>query len=170
MNRDNEESDPLPSAIAEFRKELLEWIDTEYARVLAREREWTDRFAVAQEQAAARESAFNASSQRGLSLGSSTRPARIAREEPGTRETVVDQHSVVDTAGPPAAVSERPIDAEPQPTPANPRQRLEALARLLDRRLKQAQGAAAASDGAGKGPKTGMENDAPSASNWDSPG
>jgi len=56
---------------------------------------------------------------------------------------------------------ELPIDPEPRPPLSNPRQRLDALARLLDHRLKQAQEAAAPSGGAGNGRNTGVEDDTP---------
>jgi hypothetical protein len=56
---------------------------------------------------------------------------------------------------------ERQIDPEPRPFLSNPRQRLDALARLLDHRLKQAQEAAAPSGGAGNGLCNGVEDDTP---------
>ncbi len=63
----------------------------------------------------------------------------------------------------------RPIDPEPRPPLSNPRQRLDALARLLDYRLKQAQEAAAPSGDAGNGLTGGVEDDTPWPSRLDGP-
>jgi len=53
------------------------------------------------------------------------------------------------------------MDPELRPPQSNPRQRLDALARLLDHRLKKAQEAAAPGGGAGNGLNTGAEDDTP---------
>jgi hypothetical protein len=107
MSNDVEAPDPLSSAIGEFRKELLDWIETELVRL--RERAQTDE----------------------------------------------------ETTRPPGALPERQIDRDPRPPLSNPRQRLDALARLLDHKLKQPQGTAEASGGGGTGRNAGAENDTP---------
>jgi hypothetical protein len=109
--------DALLSAIADFRMELLDWIDTELARL--REHEPAEEWLIQEERAGAKGSACS---------GSSSRHA----VRNGTPET--------------------------QPPAANPRQRLDALARLLDHRLKHAQEAAEANGGTG-GFSARVEND-----------
>ncbi len=160
MSHDSEVSDPLSRAIGEFREELLSWIDTELVRL--REREQADDLVMEEEPAAASGSQFGASSGRlGVSRGSPSFPSGMAWQEPRARERVADRDSVVETAIPPVALPELQTDPEPPPPPSNPRQRLDALARLLDSRVKQARGAAETSSGAGKGPNTGVEDDSP---------
>jgi hypothetical protein len=150
MSHDSEVSDPLSREISEFREELLLWIDTELIRL--RERDHGDDLVMEEEPAAASGSQFGASSSRlGVSRGSPNIPSGMAWQEPRTRERVADRDSVVETAIPPVALPELQTDPEPPPPPSNPRQRLDALARLLDHRLKQGQAAAAADDCADKG-------------------
>jgi hypothetical protein len=159
MSREIEVSDPLSWAIGEFREELLLWIDTELVRL--QEPEQVDHPVMEEELAVARESHFSGSSSRhGVSRGSPFFKSGIARQEPRTRERVVDREElVVETARPPVALPELDTDPEPRPSLSNPRQRLDALARLLDHRLKQAQGTAETNGGTGKGTNTGADDD-----------
>jgi hypothetical protein len=160
MSREIGVSDPLSWAIGEFREELLLWIDTELVRL--REREQADDLVIEEELAVAREPQFNASSSRlGVPRGSRYFESGIAWQEPRTRERAVDRDSVVETLRPSVALPERQTDPELRPPLSNPRQRLDALARLLDHRVKQAQGTAETSDGARKGPNDGVEDDTP---------
>jgi hypothetical protein len=160
MSRAIEVSDPLSWAIVEFREDLLLWIDTELVRL--REREQADDLVMAEELATARESQFSASSSPlGVSRGSPFLQSGIAWQEPQTGERVVDRDLVVETTRPPVALPELQTEPEPRPARSNPRQRLDALARLLDHRLKQAQGTAETSSGAGKGPNASVEDDTP---------
>jgi hypothetical protein len=160
MSQNIEPSDPLSSAIAEFRAELLQWIDAELARL--REREETDVRVVAEERVAERGSLFNASTSRpGVRKGSPYFPMGIGFEEPLARERVADRGSVVETAGLPLVGTERLIEGDPRAPVASPRERLDALARLLDHRLKQAQGPTEASRGGGDDWRTGSEHDTP---------
>jgi hypothetical protein len=161
MNREIEVSDPLSSAISEFREELLVWIDTELFRLRAREQ--LDDSAIEDEVAAARESQFSGSSSRlGVDTGSPSFQSGIARQDPRTRQKVVDREDpVTEAVRPPVALSALQTDPEPRARVSNPRQRLDALARLLDHRLKQAQGTAETSGGTGKGTNTGADDDTP---------
>jgi hypothetical protein len=160
MSHDIEVSDPLSWAIGEFREELLLWIDIELVRL--REREQAEDLMREEEPAAASGSQFSTSSSRlGASRVSPYFQPGMTREEPRTRQRLADRDSVVETARPPVVLPELQTDPEPRTPLANPRQRLDALARLLDHRLKQAQGAAETSRGAGKGPNTGVEDDTP---------
>ena len=162
MSREIEDSDPLSSAIGEFRDELLFWIDSELLRL--RERAQVDDSVMEKELATAtRESNFVSSSGRlGLSQGSAICQSGIARAESPSWERVVDRKDLVaETARPPVALPELPTDSELQPSVSNPRQRLDALARLLDHRLKQAQGTGEVSSSTGKGTGTGAVDDGP---------
>jgi hypothetical protein len=76
-------------------------------------------------------------------------------------ERVQADESVVETVTPLAALPEPQTAAEPQSHTSNPRKRLDDLARLLDHRLKQAQGAAASSAGTGQAPNNGVADDTP---------
>jgi hypothetical protein len=164
MSHENEVSNPLSWAIGEFREELLLWIDTELVRL----GEQADDSVRGEEQAASRESHLSAASSRlGARRGSPRFQSGTAVQESRTRERVVDRDSAVETARQPVARPELQANPDPQPAPSNPRQRLDALARLLDHRLKQAQGAAETTGGAGKGPSTGVEEDAPEPSRLD---
>jgi hypothetical protein len=159
MNPEIEVADPLSSAISEFRDELLLWIDTELFRLRAREQ--LDDSVIEEELAAARESQFSgSSSRRAASRGSPLVESGTAWQEPRTRERVVDREDVeVETVRPPMALPELQTDPEPRPSLANPRQRLDALARLLDHRLKQAQETAGTSGGTDKGTNTRADDD-----------
>jgi hypothetical protein len=162
MSREIEDSDPLSSAIGEFRDELLFWIDSELLRL--RERAHVVDSGIEEQLApATRESNFIGSSGRlGVSQGGSICQPGIARAESPSCERVVDRKDLVaETARPPVALPELPTDAELRPSVSNPRQRLDALARLLDHRLKQAQGTGEVSSSTGKGTGTGTVDDGP---------
>ena len=136
MSDEIEVFDPLPSAIGELREELLIWIDTEMARL----REHVDVLAREDEGTAARSSRFTASSSRHVAnRGGSRARSALARPAPATRESGADRGPDVETASPPITPSEQPSDHESRLSGSNPRERLDALARLLDHRLKQAQ-------------------------------
>jgi hypothetical protein len=162
MSREIEDSDPLSSAIGEFRDELLFWIDSEILRL--RERAQVDDSVMEKELATRmRESNFIGSRGRlGVSQGGSICQPAIARAESQTCERVVDRKDLVaETAKPPVALPELQTDSELRPSVSNPRQRLDALARLLDHRLKQAQGTGEVSSSTGKGTGTGTVDDGP---------
>jgi hypothetical protein len=160
MSYDIKLSDPLSCAIGEFREELLLWIDTELVRL--REGEQAEDLVMVEQRAAAGGSQLGASSSRlGVSRGSSHFPSGIAWQEPRTRERVADRDSMGESTRPPIALPDQQTDPEQRPPLSNSRQRLDALARLLEHRLKQAQGPAETSSGAGQGPNTGVEDDSP---------
>lgn len=135
MTHQIEETDPLASAVAQLREELVLWIDTELARL----HEHVD------EQVREEERAAFAASQEPLSTSrfhqvKGNRPVHNAatdRVEPSD-ERLPARELFEPTVITPAAYSSPSAEAEsPTPVP-NPRQRLDALARLLDHRLKQA--------------------------------
>jgi hypothetical protein len=80
----------------------------------------------------------------------------MGRETPRDEERFADRDSKAEIAGPAVAVPGLETDPPPQASPLNPRERLEALARLLDHRLKQVDGAAATSCGATSGRTEGI--------------
>jgi hypothetical protein len=159
MSREIEVSAPLSWAISEFREELLLWIDTELVRL--REREQIDDSVLEEEFSAARESQSSGSSSRlGVSRGSPFFQSGIAGQEPRTRLRVVDREDlVVEPVRPPVALPELQTENEPRSPLSNPRQRLDALARSLDQKLKHAHGTAETSGGTRKGTKTGADDD-----------
>jgi len=160
MSYDIKLSDPLSCAIGELREELLLWIDAELVRL--GEGEQAEDQVKEQERVAAGGSQFGAASSRlGLSRGSPHFPSSIAWQEPRTCERVADRDPMVESTRPPIALPEQQTDPELRPPLSNPRQRLDALARLLDHRLEQARGTAETSSGAGQGPKTGVEDGSP---------
>ncbi len=159
MSHDIEVSDPLLRAIGEFREELLLWIDTELVRL--REREPAEALVMEEEAAATGSESGSSSSRHGASTGSPHFRSGMAWQEPPTRERVVDRDSVVETARPPVALPELQTDPEPGSPFSNSRRRLDALARSLDHRLKQAQGAAEPSSSAGKRSNSVAEDDTP---------
>jgi hypothetical protein len=156
MSHDTEVPDPLLLAIGEFREELLVWIETELVR--QREREQAENRVMEERPAAATGSPFGVSSSRlGASPGRPYLESGMDGREPRIRERVADGDSVVESARPSVAVTGLETDSEPRARLTNPRQRLDALARLLDHRLKRAQGAAAT----GSGPNTEVEDETP---------
>jgi hypothetical protein len=160
MSREIEESDPISSAIGEFRDELLFWIDSELVRL--RERVQVDDSVIGEElAAAARDFSFSGSSAGlGVTHGGSFSQSEIARAESRSFERVVDRKDLIaETARPAVARSELQMDSDLRSSVSNPRQRLDALARLLDHRLKQAQGTAEVSSSADKGTSTRAVDD-----------
>jgi hypothetical protein len=157
MNREIDVSNPLSGAIGEFREELLLWIDTELARL----REQTDDSVVEEEP---KKSQFNGSRSRvGVSQGSPFLQTRIARQEPRTRERAVEHEDLaLKNLTPHVPPREPATEPASRLRLSNPRQRLDALARLLDQRLKQAQGTAEKNDGTGTATNIGADDDAPS--------
>jgi hypothetical protein len=136
MSDEIEVFDPLASAIGELREELLLWIDTETTRL----REHADGLAREEEGTAARASRLTASSSRRVAnRGSSRSRSALARPATATRERGADRDPEVETVSPPITPPEQPSDHESRLFGSNPRERLDALARLLDHRLKQAQ-------------------------------
>ena len=159
MTRDIDVSDPLSWAIGEFREELLLWIDTELVRL----QKQIDDSVIDEELS---ESQFNGSSSRiGATRESPFPRTGIARGEQRTRERVVERYDpAVETLKPPVPQRQPRTDPESPLPVSNPRQRLDALARLLDQRLKQAQGTAETNGGTSTGGNTGADNDNPSPS------
>jgi hypothetical protein len=156
MSPDDVESDPLARAIGEFRKDLLLWIDKEL--VWLREQAPEDSVrndeltAVVGSQFSAASGSLNAG------RGSLHYPASMPRQAPPSGEQRNDVDLCRDAARPPAGGSMIRKDPQPPPPPANPRQRLDALARLLDERLKHAQGAAESTNSAGNERTKGIES------------
>jgi hypothetical protein len=140
MNDEIKASDPFATAINELREELLLWIDAELARLQ------DDVDALRREDAPVLpRTPRPTSSSRPLVVRNAVSHSRptIARQPTPMRRN--DDHDmVVDDAHPPVASREQLIDPGPLPPVPNSRERLDALARMLDRRLKQAHGAAEA--------------------------
>jgi hypothetical protein len=152
MSHDFVGSDSLARAIGEFRQDLIHWIDAELIRL----REQAGAAVGLEELSGASGSQFSAyTSGLGPSGGSASLQPGIAAQEPPKRERGSDRDSYSTTTWPTAAVSKLATDDEPRSAPSNPRQRLEALARMLDHRLKHPEGFAETSSG----PATGIETD-----------
>jgi hypothetical protein len=153
-------SDSLSRAIGEFREELLLWIDAELVRLGEREQDDS----VIEEEP--RRSHSNGLSGRlGMSSGSPFFQSGSALQEPGTSERVVDRPELaVQTVWPSVPLPKPSTDAELRLPVSNPRQRLDALARLLDQRVKQAQGLAETNGSTGNGTNDGADVDTPSSS------
>ena len=134
MTRDIDVSDPLSWAIGEFREELLLWIDTELVRL----QQQIDDSVIDEEQS---ESEFNGSSSRVSATRESPFPRTGVARGARPRERVVERYDpAVETLKPPVPHREPRTDPESRLPVSNPRQRLDALARLLDQRLKQGKG------------------------------
>jgi hypothetical protein len=155
MSQQTEARDSLSRAIGEFREELLRWIDTELARL--REREPDEGLAMENESTTAISTPAGLSgesrggsqtSQNAACSGRAGLPPRVRWELPWSRERAADGDAAAETTRPPIASPATATGPEPQAVPLNSRQRLDALARLLDHRLKRSQGAAGASRGA----------------------
>jgi hypothetical protein len=139
--------DSLARAIQELREDLVSWIDTELARLQGLDQEEDPAVGVI-----SGESRSLPSGQRGgrytipLTDGQGTRPGTrdgVSGMETGTARTperFADRHSDTDITESPTSVIGSKADPESQDAPLNPRQRLDALARLLDHRLKQVGG------------------------------
>jgi hypothetical protein len=160
MSPDTEVPDRLLSAIGEFREEVLLWIDSELVRL--REREQAENRRLEQRLAPATGSHFSASNGRlGASPERPSLQSGTGPREPRSLETARDREPAAENARQPLDVPEPETDPKPPGTGSNPRQRLDALARLLDHRLRQAQGEAATRTGAGNGRDTGLEDEPP---------
>jgi hypothetical protein len=160
VNSDTDVRDPVARAIAEFRQEFLLRIDTELVRL--QEREQAANRLTEEEVVAATGSQFGASSSR---VGGSPRRPYLQSgtgwQESRATERAADRDSVAEAERPPVDVPELEIDPEPRVPPSDPRQRLDALARLLDNRLKRAQGTAGTRSGAVIGPNTEVGDETP---------
>jgi len=155
MNHDAEVLDPQSRAIANFREEILLWIDTALVRLREREQE--------ESLATEKRSARAASTRSGMERGSQTRspPSRpgarlggavlepVMRSE-GSRNTeeIAGPNSLGDPSRPPIATPGPETRPESKSPPLDSLKRLDALARLLDQRLKVSQEAASDSSGA----------------------
>jgi len=159
MNPESEAADPLSWAIRALREELLRWIDTELVRLRAREQ--AENRLMEEGPATAAGSQFGASSSRlGANPGRRDLQLGLGWHESRTRERVVERDSsLAETARPPVDAAELETDPKPQVPPSDPRQRLDALARLLDDRIKRAQGAAGTWSGAGSGPNADVDDE-----------
>jgi hypothetical protein len=148
MNDDTEVSDPLSRAIAEFREELVVWINTELGRL----QQWDEDENLVLEDGSAAPVSTGSSQEAGSGVGSraSRLWARLVRADPpsamgwephrnGQRVAVGD--AAKESGWSSATVPGPETEPKPQASPLDSRQRLDALARLLDHRLKQAQGA-----------------------------
>ena len=144
---DTDPPDSLVRAIGEFREDLLRWIDTELAWLRVRER--------AESRVMEEESTGPTSNPSGLRVRSQL-DSRTSRDAACTsRPDRATLEAVPEIARPHGASSGAETDPKPQAPPLSPSQRLDAPARVLDHRLKQAQGAAGSSRGATSEGKTG---------------
>jgi hypothetical protein len=73
--------------------------------------------------------------------------AEMGPQPPREAERFADRMAHAEISGAPVAGTGEETEPQPQDGPGNPRHRLDALARLLDHRLKQVEGAAEASRG-----------------------
>ncbi len=166
MSHEAESADLLARAIGEFREELLLWIDTELTRLRGR---------AAEESPVIEESStgpdlvhtgqtgeFRFGSPTHIDTQSPGRP----ESPPGVRratlrdpEAFADRSAAAETREPQVAFPRPEADPESQAPPLNPRQRLDALAQLLDRRLKQVEGAADPSGSVPGGTRTRLQDE-----------
>jgi hypothetical protein len=134
MKPDNEAADPLCSAIRELREELLMWIDNELERLRAGEPAENRR----PDDGPATASKLGLPSSRvGASSGRPHLQLGLARQESRSRERDAETDSFKENPRPAIEDPERETDPDPLVHASDPRQRLDALARLLDHRLKQ---------------------------------
>ncbi len=147
MIHEIEDSDPLMSAIGELREEVLFWIDAELARL----REQVEELAGEKAPLAARVSRALAPGSHQMEVrGFSPSPPAIMNQVLSTGESPVGRDLSRVSTAPAVARSAPPVDAEPRPSAPDPRERLDALARLLDHRLKQAHEEADTKRGGGR--------------------
>jgi hypothetical protein len=135
MNDEVEVSDLLASAINQLREELLLWIDTELTRL----NEHLSA-AVAEEQLATSPASQRptSASVRGASNDVLRTRTRIAHRADPSRQSDVDHEPAANLDSLAVAPQEELTDRGPQLPAPSPRERLDALARMLDRRLKVA--------------------------------
>jgi hypothetical protein len=154
MSHGTDRADPLARAIAEFRQEFLLWIDRELARGHQRDpgagRGAEERSTAGHPLVSGPRGGSQPRAQPEGVAPRAERPvllAELGREPPREEERFADRSREAEiTAAPRAGAGpemETETDSQPQAGPANPRHRLDALARLLDHRLKQVDGAAA---------------------------
>jgi hypothetical protein len=158
-------ADSLSRAIEELREELLSWIDNELARLQELEQR--------EDRAAEAISGMPGPIRSGLgggrrlvppTDGDGARPRThdvtgMERESSRDRGWRTDRDSEMGIAESSVAMPGSEWDAETQAPPLNPRERLDALARLLDHRLKLAEGAAGVSRDATGGRGEGMRDE-----------
>lgn len=148
MGLDTESADSLLRAIGEFRLEFLSWIDAEMARV--REREPGEGLAAGG--ILTTPGSVRSGPRGGLHVGTradddrmspgiSIHSSGIGTDAPRAHEGFAERGSDVSPTMPTATIPGPETDPGASAAPLNPRQRLDALARLLDQRLKQAEGA-----------------------------
>jgi hypothetical protein len=153
MGLDTESTDLLLRAIAEFRMEFLSWIDAELAR--RREREPGE--GLAAEGTVAPPGSVHPGPRGGLHRGTwadedpmgrgmSIPSLGIGEGAPRAPEGFADRGPDASPSRPAAPMPGTETHPRASAAPLNPRQRLDALARLLDQRLKQAEGAAGGRD------------------------
>jgi hypothetical protein len=158
-------ADSLSQAIEELREELLSWIDTELVRLQELE-QGADRAAEAISGTPGPIRSGLGGGRRLVPLtdGDGARPrthdvSGMERESSRDRGWLADRDSKIDVAEPSIDMPGSERDPEAQVPPLNPRQRLDALARLLDHRLKQAEGAAGVSRDTTGGRDKGMRDE-----------
>jgi hypothetical protein len=149
--------DALSRAIAELREELISWIDTESARLQAGEQ--GEDHTVQGTSGALHSTRSGPKVARAPVAPSSrdeTRPGTLddARGTDGeayrSRQSFGERALNADVAEPPVAVRGLKPEPETQAAPLDAGQRLDALAQLLNRRLKQVDGAAGAANSMGE--------------------
>jgi hypothetical protein len=158
MSPDTEVSHRLASAIGEFREEVLFWIDTELVRL----REQAEHRQIEEGPAAETDSQFSGSNERfRASPGRPSIESRMGRREPRIIETAGDRDPGAENARHPLEVTEAARDPDTPAGLSNPRQRLDALARVLDHRLKHAQSEAGTRMRAAREPDAEVEDETP---------
>jgi hypothetical protein len=141
-------ADSLARAISELREELLSWVDTELSRL--QELQWEEDRSmkvIADVPGSIGSRPRNAgmvvppTGPDGDSPGTSDEVSGMGRGTTRSRGWPEHRNSYADVNESAVAVRGPGMDCEPQSTPSNPGERLDALARRLDHRLKQAAGA-----------------------------
>jgi hypothetical protein len=140
-------ADSLAQAIHELREELLSWVDTELSRL--QELQWKEDRSM-EVMADVPGSIWSRPRNAGVvipptgpdgdSPGTSDEASGMGRGTTRSRGWPEHRDSYAEVDESAVAVRGPGIDREPQSTPSNPGERLDALARRLDHRLKQAAG------------------------------
>ncbi len=155
MSHDADGLDSLSRAIAELREKVVGWIDTALVRL--REREQEESLATQEKSAPA--ALTRLSRERGSQTQSPTRRPGASLEETelrpvmswqGSRNTeeIAGPDSLRDPARPPLVAARPETGAKSTSSPMDSLKRLDALARVLDQRLKVSQEGASNSSGA----------------------
>jgi hypothetical protein len=145
----------LSRAIIELREEILLWIDTELVRL----REWERDETVAMEERSAPapltrwavesgSQAHSPTKRLVARLGEAEFEAVMRREGSRTNEKIAGRDSLGGSERPPFVTSGNEPDPKSKSAPFDSLRRLDALARLLDQRLKLSEVAASNSSGA----------------------